>query len=107
MAAGTVNDVAGYAPAGYRLERTDYEGGAAHHRFVCEGKPELVCTVVAHEDERSVLEKFQAGHAPKLEGRAANDPGDGGLAAMGLSEQRRAAYQNAGQTAPKPAKRRG
>ena len=86
MAAGTVNDVKAYAPEGYRLERTDYEGGAAHHRFVCEGKPELVCTVGAHEDERGVLEKFQAALAPKL---AVTEPGTPAVAVV------------------KPAKRRG
>jgi hypothetical protein len=57
--AGAVHGVAGYAPAGYRLERTDYEGGSARHLFVAYGKPELVCVVGAHEDERVVLLRFQ------------------------------------------------
>jgi hypothetical protein len=60
MAVGQMHDVASYAPAGYRLERTEYEGGRAIHNFVSDTGATLCWPISAHEDERTTLERYRA-----------------------------------------------
>jgi hypothetical protein len=62
MAIGQMHDVKDYAPVGYRLERSDYADGGVSHLFVADGRPDLVCKVSAHEDEKAVLTSFRVGH---------------------------------------------
>lgn len=58
-----LSNVADFAPPGYRLERSDMGSGRCTHRFVAEGKPELVCegSWASADEERQALERFQAG----------------------------------------------
>lgn len=57
-----VND---FAPAGYKLERSDHEDGVCKHLFVCEGKEPLTCTVTATtaDEEAAALRAFHALHS--------------------------------------------
>lgn len=57
-----IHNVADYAPAGHRLMRTDYAGGATLHVFASPEGKELVCEVIAKDadEERAQLEAFRA-----------------------------------------------
>lgn len=59
---GQLNDVGAYAPAGYRLERSDYSDGRVIHRFVPEAGEgvALECEVLASQDEREELDAFRS-----------------------------------------------
>jgi hypothetical protein len=61
-----VHNVSSYAPPGYRLARTSYEGGATKHVFTADGQPDLVCECASQteEAERAALAAFQGAHMP-------------------------------------------
>jgi hypothetical protein len=61
-----VHNVSSYAPPGYRLARTSYEGGATKHVFTADGQPDLVCECASQteEAERAALAAFQGAHTP-------------------------------------------
>lgn len=72
---GTLHAVGEYAPEGYRLERTDYEGDSTVHRFVAlEGPAMLLVSVGPGEDEAAVLAAFKASHAKRASKRKAVMP---------------------------------
>lgn len=52
-----------YAPPGYELLSSHYADGSVVHTFACEGKPELTCTVGAHESEQEKLDAFREEHS--------------------------------------------
>lgn len=64
-----VHNVSAYAPPGYKLARTEYDGGLTKHVFASPGAPDLVCECVAEtpEQERGALAAFQAAHTPQPE----------------------------------------
>lgn len=63
-----VHNVSTYAPAGYHLHQTLYEGGCTRHVFASPGKPDLVCecTPQTPADEQAALEAFRTAHAPAV-----------------------------------------
>ncbi len=68
--AGHVHDVGRYAPEGFKLLVSNYEGGKVTHVFGM-GDTRLECVVGPHEDEEAALAAFQARHAPTVPAPAA------------------------------------
>lgn len=58
---GMINDVASYAPEGYKLTASQYEDGGVTHVFTrLDGLVVALCHVSQHEDERDVLAAFRS-----------------------------------------------
>lgn len=60
-----INNVGEYAPAGYRLVRSDMAAGGVKHVFATASGVELECLVPGPstaESERAALEAFRAKH---------------------------------------------
>lgn len=64
-----VNNVSSYAPPGYKLARTEYEGGRTKHVFCLVASPSseiaLECAPSDAAEEAGYLEKFRELHTPK------------------------------------------
>lgn len=64
-----VHNVSSYAPPGYRLARTEYEGGATKHVFAriddATSEVALECVPGDAAEERGYLEAFREMHTPK------------------------------------------
>lgn len=60
-----INDPDSYAPKGFALLRTDYEGGKTLHVFHDGAGKELVCVCTPKDanEERAALEAFSKKHA--------------------------------------------